>query len=85
MGLGNGPQGQSYAIPTVGCSYSETHRYVQEFIQYAKQHPDLRFLVTPIGCGNGGWNPEDMARLFFWARDVQNISLPLTFWKELGN
>lgn len=85
MGQGNGPQGQSYAIPTVGCSYSDTHRYVQEFIQYAKQHPELHFLVTPIGCGNGGWDPRDMARIFFWARDVQNISLPISFWKELGD
>ena len=85
MGQGNGPQGQSYAIPTVGCSQSETYRYVQEFIRYAQQHPELHFLVTPIGCGNGGWNPKDMASIFFWAKRIKNISLPICFWKELGD
>lgn len=84
MGQAVGMQGQSYAIPTVGCSYSDTHSYVQDFIEFAKQHPDKRFLVTPIGCGNGGWAPKDMARLFFWAKSVSNITLPPSFWKELG-
>lgn len=84
MGQANGPQGQSYAIPTVGCCYNETYCHVQEFILYALKHPELHFLVTPIGCGNGGWDPQDMARFFLWARDVQNISLPISFRRVLN-
>ena len=29
--------------------------YVDEFIQFAKEHPELTFLVTRIGCGIAGY------------------------------
>lgn len=41
------------------------------------------FLVTPIGCGIAGFEPEDIAPLFDEARMLHNISLPQSFWDEL--
>lgn len=82
-GVAEGLQGQSYAIPTVGCQYRETALAIQRFICFAKANPNLKFLVTPIGCGNGGWQPNDMARLFIDAMGVGNICLPRVFWQNL--
>lgn len=83
-GVGEGLQGQSYAIPTVGCHYGETALAIQRFISFAKTNPNLKFLVTPIGCGNGGWQPKDMARLFVDAMVVDNIYLPEAFLRYLA-
>lgn len=82
-GVGEGIQGQSYAIPTVGCHYIETENAIQSFISFAKANPNLKFLVTPIGCGNGGCQPKDMAMLFADAIGVDNICLPRIFWQHL--
>lgn len=82
-GNGSGPQGQCYAIPTVGCSMAQTRQRVEDFIDYAIAHPDLTFLVTAIGCGNGGYRPMDMAIMFDRARNVDNIHLPAEFWRYI--
>lgn len=82
-GVGEGLQGHSYAIPTVGCHRRETAAAIQRFISVAKANANLKFLVTPIGCGNGGWQPTEMARLFAAAMGVENISLPRVFWQYL--
>jgi len=34
--------------------------YVDEFIEFAKQHPQLKFLVTEIGCGIAGFSFSDV-------------------------
>lgn len=83
MGNGDGPQGQSYAIPTMQGGVDTIRPYVDKFISYAKAHPDETFLVTPIGCGIAGFFPTDIAPLFRDAVDVKNIHLPKSFWKEL--
>lgn len=83
-GIGEGPQGQSYAIPTVGCPKYTTQRAVRNFIRYARLHPERHFLVTPVGCGNGGWDIAEMAKLFYQAKHTPNISLPQSFWDCLG-
>ncbi len=75
-----GPQGQCYAIPITGISPFDFSRYVQDFIDYAEAHPHLKFLVTAIGCGNGGYDPRDIAPLFDRAKYVSNIWLPSCFW-----
>lgn len=83
MGQGVGMQGQSYAIPTMQGGVDTIRPYVDEFIAYARQHPDLHFLVTQIGCGIAGFSPEDIAPLFQKAVEVENIYLPLSFWQIL--
>lgn len=84
MGNGVGMQGQSYAIPTMQGGVETIKPYVDEFIKYAKQHRNLHFLVTPIGCGIAGFEPEDIAPLFESAKDIENIALPESFWAVLS-
>lgn len=83
MGQGVGLQGQSYAIPTMQGGVNTIAPYVDEFIAFAKQHPELTFLVTRIGCGIAGFSPRQIAPLFAGAVDVKNIHLPMDFWEEL--
>lgn len=78
-GQGVGMQGQCYAIPTMHGGVDAIRPYVDEFIQYAKGHPDLTFLVTRIGCGIAGFKDEQMAPLFAAALDLPNVVLPKTF------
>lgn len=79
MGKGVGIQGQSYAIPTMQGGVETIKPYVDDFINFAKQHPELHFLVTPIGCGIAGFEPENIAPLFTAARDMENVWLPASF------
>lgn len=83
MGNGVGMQGRSYAIPTMQGGTKTIRPYVNAFIAYAKEHPELTFLVTPIGCGIAGFEPEDIAPLFELASNVENIWLPKSFWEVL--
>ena len=83
MGQGVGLQGQSYAIPTMHGGPKEILPYVEEFIKFAKQHPEMTFLVTRIGCGIAGFTPKEIAPLFAGAVEVENIHLPKDFWAEL--
>ncbi len=83
MGQGVGLQGQSYAIPTMQGGPNTILPYVEEFIEFTKQHPELTFLVTKIGCGIAGFRPSEIAPLFAGAVDVENIYLPQDFWEEL--
>jgi len=79
MGQGVGLQGQSYAIPTMHGGVEVIKPYVDEFISFASEHPELTFLVTRIGCGIAGFKPSEIAPLFATAIDVQNIVLPRDF------
>ena len=76
MGQGVGLQGQSYAIPTMQGGVETIRPYVNEFIAFAKEHQELTFLVTRIGCGIAGFTDEEIAPLFEQAHDVENIVLP---------
>ena len=78
-GQGVGLQGQSYGIPTMHGGIDEIKPYVDEFIEFAKQNPNLKFLVTRIGCGIAGFSEEEMAPLFKEAISLENVYLPNTF------
>jgi hypothetical protein len=78
-GKGVGLYGQSYAIPTMQGGVKTVKPYVDEFIEFAKSHPELRFLVTKIGCGIAGFREEQIAPLFAEAIGVKNIILPRDF------
>ena len=89
-GVGFGPQGQTFAIPTkdwniktLGLIYIYT--YVKRFIDYARNKSELKFLVTEIGCGLAGYTPEDIALAFknvVYMR-INNIILPESFVKVI--
>lgn len=50
--------------PAQTLSIAEFTPYINEFIQYAKANPHLRFFVTRIACGLAGYKDEDIAPLF---------------------
>jgi hypothetical protein len=85
MGQGVGLQGQTYAIPTMFDTTEEIRPYVIEFIAFAKNHPEYRFLVTKIGCGIAGFTVTEMAELFrpVVIGHIQNIYLPNEFVQAL--
>jgi len=53
-------QGQTYAIPTMQGGVETIKPYVDEFISFAKSKPNLKFLVTEIGCGIAGFTVEQI-------------------------
>ncbi len=75
-GIGFGPTGQCYAIPTMQGDIESIRPYVDKFIEYAKTHPNNRFLVTRLGCGYAGFSDDEMAPLFTDAFDLPNVHLP---------
>lgn len=66
-------------MPTIHGGVDEIQPYVDEFIEFARLNPGLRFLVTRIGCGIAGFRDEEIAPLFESATDVENIYLPEIF------
>lgn len=85
MGQSSGPQGQSYAIPTVGVGYDHMVYEIEKFITFATQHPEIHFYVTAIGCGHGGYNVYRVAHHFAPAYHLTNVSLPKAFVDYLQN
>lgn len=68
-GIGVGRSGNSYAIPTKGIRIEtlpliRIEGYVDDFIEYAKEHPELEFQVTRIGCGLAGYTDNQIAPMF---------------------
>lgn len=69
MRFSYGHWGQSFAIPTKDdqlktLPVERIAQYVAGFLAYAKDHPELEFQVTRIGCGLAGYRDEDIAPLF---------------------
>lgn len=83
MGQGIGLQGQSYGIPTMQGGVKDIKPYVDEFIVFAKAHPELKFLVTRVGCGIAGFKDKEIAPLFSEAAKLENVFLPASFWEIL--
>lgn len=84
LGQGIGLQGFSYAIPTKATSYRSLdllsiNKFVADFLLYASYTPENCYMVTPIGCGLAGWQPQDIAPLFLSAEDLKNVKLPKEF------
>ena len=80
-GVGVGPTGQCYAIPTMQGGVETIKPYVDDFIRYAEQHPEQIFLVTRIGCGIAGFTDAEIAPLFAAAHNLPNVALPAG-WRE---
>lgn len=56
--------------------------HVDEFLKYASRHADVRFELTPIGCGLAGYRPDQIAPMF--ADAPTNLILPDVFRAVLG-
>jgi len=67
-GVGRGPTGRAYAIPTKDADLRtlplmHIEREVKEFLEYARSQ-DIPFLVTRIGCGLAGYTDAQIAPMF---------------------
>lgn len=82
-GQGVGLQGRSYGIPTMHGGVEKIKPYVTSFIDFARLHPELNFLVTRIGCGIAGFRDEQIAPLFADAVVLENVWLPASFLSVL--
>lgn len=83
-GVGEGPTGQTYALPTKGhriteISIEEIQGYVLNFLLYAYSKPELDFQVTAVGTGLSGVPHAVMAEMFQKAPDNCYFD---TLWKE---
>lgn len=83
-GQGVGLQGNSYAIPTKDqqlrtLPISKIYWYVLGFLLFAKDHPELTFNITRIGCGLAGYKDHHIKPLFSTA--PANCILPKE-WTE---
>ena len=83
-GQAEGLQGNSYAIITKelrphekAVSLPEIYGGVIRFLVFAREHQELEFQVTPIGCGLAGFKPYHIAPMFFGA--TENVHLPEEF------
>lgn len=81
-----GLQGKTYAIITkdlrkgnrsVSLSYIESQ--IKEMYNFARKHREKEFIVTPIGCGLGGFSASEIGPLFTKNHPPDNISLPICF------
>ena len=81
-GVGEGLTGRTYALPTMEGEAS-LKAAVKHFIACAKQHPELTFLVTAVGCGIAGYTPQQVAPLFKEALSLENVYLPQVFMQIL--
>lgn len=86
-GVGYGLQGSSFGIPTKDTKLKTlplTHiqHYVNLFLKFAKEHSELSFRLTSIGCGLAGYKHSDIAPMF---RSVpSNVVMPKEFLAILG-
>tara|TARA_B100000929_G_C15414877_1_gene389302 strand:+ start:214 stop:777 length:564 start_codon:yes stop_codon:yes gene_type:complete len=74
-GQGIGLQGDSYAIPTKDralklLSLERIQEFVEDFMHFALEHPELEFNVSPIGCGLA--RPPNQSREER-ARDIRSL------------
>jgi hypothetical protein len=81
-GQGEGLQGRSYGIPTKDHYIRTLHldnirMHVERFLEFARNHPELTFNLTAIGCGLAGYTPAQIAPMFADAPD--NVRKPPEF------
>ena len=68
-GVGFGPSGNSFAIPTKDFFINKlpldsVKFYVDLFLCYAEENPETKFRLTAIGCGLAGFKVEEIVPLF---------------------
>lgn len=78
-GQGSGPQGRSWAIATKDRNLRSLpldiiEQNVKQFLADARNHPELDFYVTRVGCGLAGYTDADIKPFFKDAPD--NCELP---------
>lgn len=75
QGVGVGRTGNAYALPTKDerlnvISWTKVQEHLKVFRQYALDHPDEWFELTPVGCGLAGHR-----RSVLW-KELKALRLP---------
>jgi len=86
--VGEGPAGQSYALPTKGINItkiplSEVQKHVNKFIEFSKDVPQNQFQVTRVGTGLSGFRDEDIAKMFLPVANSESNCFFDTIWQPL--
>ena len=76
-GVGEGPTGQCYALPTKDEGIktrplSDIESSIVRFIEYASMTDDV-FKVTPIGCGLAGYKTHEIRAIFMKYEVPDNV------------
>lgn len=84
QGIGAGPTGNSYAIPTKDADFEcltldQIRPHVYDFVRYTKENPDQEFFITRVGCGLAGNLDEEIAPMF---KDCGDNCSMAEEWKE---
>lgn len=79
-GQSRGMQGNSYAIATLNKNFErlplvDIQKQLHELSQYAKQTPDMEYLLTPIGTGIAGFPIERIKQILPKESLAKNIKL----------
>lgn len=82
-GVGRGLTGSAYAIPTKDERMRVLDREmikgeVDLFIEFAREHPEMEFYLTPVGTGLAGYSVFTMRQMF---KDLP----PNVEWAETWN
>jgi hypothetical protein len=79
--------GKAYGIPTQSdrrdLPLQDIAKNVDEFLEYAKENPDTKFLVTKLGTGVAGYSAQEIGQLFSEAENIPNVYLPKEFWNAI--
>lgn len=83
-GVGEGLTGQCYALPTCDAQgrplpFREVCAAVHRFLDFARGHTEIDFLVTAVGCGIAGFKACDIQPLFSMATDNVYLQARLAF------
>lgn len=86
-GFQKGKEGKSYAIETIkragqkrSTSLEFITKQLKELMKFAKENPNLEFLVTKIGSSLAGYNIEEIKSCFDSLDFIpENVSLPIEY------
>lgn len=85
-GQPHGLQGNSYGIETIdlriglrSVSLQTITNQIQELINFAKENPNKKILVTKIGSERAGYTIQEIAKCFDWFEYPKNMILPKEF------
>lgn len=83
-GVGEGLTGDSYALPTCAApglplARTEVAQACTRFARFASEHPELDFLLTPVGCGIAGFSTADVGGMFPYLTDNVYVQTRLAY------
>lgn len=87
-GVGEGPTGDAYALPTMNKELERRdldaiEDSVQLFVMHAQSRPDHMFFVTRVGCGIAGFGDDQIAPMFRGAPDNCSFAEGWRRWIEV--